>query len=232
MNIADSLEDNGLPVLEIGPGTGALTQHLHHRFQERLSVCEIDERSIAFLHRTYPNLTIYDADFLQFNIPKHFPNGVNIIGNYPYNISSQIVFKVLENRSHVPQCCGMFQKEVAERICANPGQKQYGQLTVLRALDYTAEYLFTVQKDAFDPPPKVQSGVICLRSKSKSEIDENKKQFIQFVKQAFSQRRKKLRNSVKMYFSTEELQAEIFDLRPEQLSLSQFLDLFHSIAQE
>lgn len=225
MDIADAVIDNGLPILEIGPGTAALTQHLIKRFGSRVEVCEIDRRSIAFLKKEYPDLLIHEIDFLRLNIPKHFPKGVNIVGNFPYNISSQILFNVFDNREFVPQCCGMFQKEVAERVGAEPGNKQYGQMTVVRAIDYDCEYLFEVDKLAFDPPPKVQSAVIRMMRRDSVELPSERKSFIKFVKQAFSQRRKKLRNSLKPHFTAEQLANEIFDKRPEQLSLEDFVGL-------
>lgn len=228
-DIAQSVIDDDLPILEIGPGTGALTQHLIERFGDRLTVCEIDQRSIKVLNNKYPNLSILDVDFLQLNLDKHFPKGLTIVGNFPYNISSQIIFKVLENNDIVSQCTGMFQKEVAERICANPGSKQYGQMTVFREIDYDAEYLFTVEREAFDPPPKVLSGVLRMTKNERTILPLSRKDFSRFVKQAFSQRRKKMRNSLASYFSKEQLADEVFDLRPEQLSLTQFIDLAEKI---
>ncbi len=224
-DIAHSVTDDGGPILEIGPGTGALTKHLYDRFGDRLMLCEIDKRSIKILEKKYPKLSILEEDFLQLNLDKYFPKGLSVVGNFPYNISSQIVFKVLENRDLVKQCTGMFQKEVAERICASPGSKQYGQMTVFRDIDYAAEYLFTVAREAFDPPPKVLSGVLKMTRKESIELPISRKEFFRFVKQAFSQRRKKMRNSLASYFPKEYLQNSIFDMRPEQLSLQEFIDL-------
>jgi len=223
--IAQSVIDDGLPVLEVGPGTGALTQHLIERFGEKLTVCEIDQRSIRVLKNKYPELKILEEDFLQLNLDKYFPNGLSVVGNYPYNISSQIVFKVLENSDIISQCTGMFQKEVAERICAIPGSKKYGQVSVFREITYNAEYLFTVPREAFDPPPKVLSGVLRMTKKEPTVLPVPYKEFTRFVKQAFSQRRKKMRNSLASYFSKEQLENEVFDKRPEQLSLDEFIAL-------
>lgn len=226
-DIVAAIEDTDLPILEIGAGTGSLTQHLIDRFGNQVSVCEIDDRSIKILRKKYNTLAIYDESFLTISLSKHFPQGVVIVGNFPYNISSQIVFKILEQEDIVHSCYGMFQKEVAERICAQPGNKQYGQLTVLRSISYAANYLFTVQREAFDPPPKVLSGVIEMTRNKEKHIFEDTKAFKKFVKTSFLQRRKKLRNSLRVYFKDEELSNEIFDLRPEQLSLEQFIHLFH-----
>lgn len=227
MDIAEILTDNELPILEIGPGTGALTKHLINLYGERVHVIEIDTRSVAFLKKNYPTLQgkIYEEDFLQINIPKLFPNGVNIIGNFPYNISSQIVFKVLENSDYIPQFGGMFQKEVAQRVCANSSNKQYGQLTLQREAKYDAQYLFDVDKMAFDPPPKVTSGVLIMHRNHKDLKNVTEQQFKQIVKSGFLMRRKKLRNSLKNFFTEEQLQDSIFDKRPEHLSFEEFVEL-------
>lgn len=227
MDIAEILTKNNLPILEIGPGTGALTKHLIRLYGERVHVIEIDTRSVAFLKKNYPTLQgkIYEDDFLQINIPKLFPEGVNIIGNFPYNISSQIVFKVLENSDYIPQFGGMFQKEVAQRVCAHSGNKQYGQMTLLREAKYDAEYLFDVDKMAFDPPPKVTSGVLILHRNHKDLQGVSEQQLKQIVKSGFSMRRKKLRNSLKKFFNDNQLNDPIFDKRPEHLSFQEFVEL-------
>ncbi len=225
-DIAQTVPENNLPVLEIGPGTGALTIHLYDRFQELLYLCEIDQRSIHFLTLNYPKLAhhIITEDFLQLNLEQHFPNGLSITGNYPYNISSQIIFKVLDYVHLVPVMTGMFQKEVAQRLAAEPGNKQYGQLTVLTQLYYEVNYLFTVDKQEFDPPPKVQSGVISLHRRE--HIDPiDKTWFRKVVKQAFSQRRKMLRNSLKPFFPKDYLERDAFKKRPEELSVQDFIAL-------
>lgn len=226
MDIAEILPENGLPVLEIGPGTGALTEHLLPVFKENLYVVEIDSRSIQYLNQAFPVLqhNIFEQDFLQMNLQEHFPEGVNIIGNFPYNISSQILFKVFDQADLVPHFAGMFQKEVAQRICADYTKKQYGQLSVIRQLYYDAEYLFDVEGFRFDPPPKVVSGVIHLqRNKKQLEVAENQLKVI--IKTAFSKRRKMLRNSLKPFFTEEQLKDELFRKRPENIELSDFVKL-------
>ena len=227
IDIAETIKYNGLPVLEVGPGTGALTEHLLKRFKEKLYVAEIDTRSIAYLKKAFPSLEdrILEQDVLQLNLPKYFPQGVNIIGNFPYNISSQLLIKVLDNAELVPQFAGMFQKEVAQRICAEKGNKQYGQLTLQREIEYNATYLFDVPNYAFDPPPKVVSGVIAMEYAPKQLEDVSKKQLIAIIKAAFHQRRKMLRNSLKSYFTDEQLATEQFTLRPDQLELNDFIEL-------
>lgn len=229
IRIAELFTKNGLPVLEIGPGTGALTKHLLPIYGDLLSVIEVDQRSVAYLKQHYPSLAgrVYQEDFLQLNIPERFPNGVNIIGNYPYNISSQIVIKVLDNAEFVPQFAGMFQKEVAQRLTAEAGNKQYGQLTLMREIFYNAEYSFDVPKEAFDPPPKVISGVMKMNFAPKDLKGADVIKLKKMIKMAFLQRRKKMRNSLKSLFTPEQLQQSIFDKRPEQLSLSEFVDLYH-----
>ncbi len=224
--IAQTVPENGLPVLEVGAGTGALTKHLIRRFPNQLYLNEIDQRSIEVLNRDFPTLQdkIFTTNFLELNLPELFPNGLNVIGNYPYNISSQIVINAIDNRATIVELSGMFQKELAERITAKEGNKQYGQLSVITQFYFNCEYLFTVDKSNFDPPPKVQSGVIQLQRKEKLE-QVNERLLKQLVKQAFSQRRKKLRNTLSSFFPKEYLQQDIFDLRPEQLSLSDFIDL-------
>lgn len=226
IDITNSITNNGLPLLEIGPGTGALTEHLLHRFKDKLYVIEIDKRSVAYLQKAFPALEnkIFVTDFLQFNLHKHFPNGVNIVGNFPYNISSQILFKTFDSANIVPQFSGMFQKEVAQRICADYKSKQYGQLTLMRQLYYDAKYLFDVQPSSFDPPPKVLSGVIHLTQNIK-EFDVSEKQLKTIIKTGFQQRRKMLRNSLKAYFSKEQLQDELFQKRPENIQLQDFVEL-------
>lgn len=225
MDIAELIENNSLPILEIGPGTGALTQFLLQRFPDGVSVCEIDVRSIAYLKSHYPSIVhIYEEDFLKMDLEKYFPDGVIIAGNFPYNISSQIVFKILENHDLIPQMVGMFQKEVAQRICATNGSKQYGILSVLTKLYFTSNYEFEVDKSAFDPPPKVQSAVISL-SRSTQTYNVDVAHLKKLVKAAFGLRRKKLRNSVRGFFDANTLENEVFDLRPEQLSLDDFIAL-------
>lgn len=212
-------------VVEIGPGMGVLTQYVL-RDSRAISVVEIDSESVAYLNEKYPHLSVFEEDFLRMNLSEKFTqNPIAILGNFPYNISSQIVFKILENKTQIPEMVGMFQKEVAERICTKEGSKTYGILSVLTQAYYKAEYLFTVSENVFSPPPKVKSGVIRLtRYREHLEIDE--KLFFQLVKTAFNQRRKTLRNALKsLNLSLNEIDDNLLNLRAEQLSVEQFIEL-------
>ncbi len=231
--IADSLTLNGYSkVLEIGPGMGVLTKYLLDKPFETF-VIEIDTESVEYLQAHYLKLhgNIISKDFLKYNINEVFKNEpFAIIGNFPYNISSQIVFKTLEMRHQVPEFSGMFQKEVAERICEKKGSKTYGILSVLTQAFYHAEYLFTVHEHVFNPPPKVKSGVLRLIRKENYELPCSEKLFFTVVKQAFNQRRKTMRNSLKSLIYSDNLKEDsIFDLRPEQLSVEQFIELTQKI---
>jgi len=232
-NIADTLSFNGYDItLEIGPGMGVLTKYLLEKPTETY-VIEIDTESVDYLNNHYPKLhgKIISKDFLKYNINEVFEGKpFAIIGNFPYNISSQIVFKCLELRQQVPEFSGMFQKEVAERICEKKGSKTYGILSVLVQAFYEAEYLFTVSPDVFNPPPKVNSGVLRLRRKENFTLPCNEKLFFSVVKTGFQQRRKTLRNSLKSFNLSDNLKEDtIFDLRPEQLSVEQFIALTQKI---
>ncbi len=227
--IADTLSLNNYDqVLEIGPGMGVLTKYLLEK-PTTTYVIEIDKESVTYLRNNYLNLSnrIIEEDFLKFDLNKVFNDKpFAIIGNYPYNISSQIVFKTLEMRSQIPEFSGMFQKEVAQRICEKKGSKTYGILSVLVQAFYDAEYLFTVPPQVFNPPPKVDSGVLILKRKDNFKLPCNEKLFFNVVKSAFNQRRKTLRNSLKAFNLTDNLKANsIFDLRPEQLSVEDFIKL-------
>jgi len=233
-DIADALTLNGYKkVLEIGPGMGVLTKYLLDKDIETY-VIEIDTESVEYLNAHYPKLhgKIISEDFLKYNIAKEFGDEpFAIIGNFPYNISTQIVFRTLELRERIPEFSGMFQKEVAERICEKKGTKAYGILSVLVQAFYEAEYLFTVDEHVFNPPPKVKSGVLRLIRKENYHLPVDEKLFFAVVKMAFNQRRKTLRNSLKTYNLSENLKEDtIFDLRPEQLSVEQFIDLTQKIA--
>lgn len=233
-DIADTLTLNGYnKVLEIGPGMGVLTKYLLEKPIETW-VIEIDTESVEYLNAHYPKLhgKIISQDFLRYDITKSFGNEpFAIIGNFPYNISSQIVFRALEMRERIPEFSGMFQKEVAERICEKKGSKTYGILSVLVQAFYDAEYLFTVPEHVFNPPPKVKSGVLRLTRKKDFHLPVDEKLFFNVVKIAFNQRRKTLRNSLKTYNLSDNLKEDsIFDLRPEQLSVEQFIDLTQKIA--
>lgn len=214
--------------LEIGPGTGVLTQHLKNCNNFDLKVIDIDAESIQFLHHesVLKQSQIIEGDFLKLDLNTLFhgePFG--LIGNFPYNISSQILFKVLDFKSQIPEVVGMFQKEVAERVCSKPGSKAYGIISVLLQAYYDTEYLFTIDEHVFDPPPKVKSAVIRLRRNNKQQLDCDEGFFKQIIKMAFNQRRKTLRNSLKPLLSDELKMQEIFALRPEQLGVDDFVDL-------
>lgn len=227
--IADLLHHQGCDhILEIGPGMGVLTQFLIPR-AKNLKLVEIDNESVAYLSRKYPERQkdILNEDFLKMNLSKTFDGqAFGIIGNFPYNISSQIVFKALEYRQYLPFFCGMFQKEVAQRICEKPGTKAYGILSVLCQTYYHAQYHFNVSPAVFSPPPKVDSGVLSLKRKEDLIIDFDEKLLFKIVKTGFQQRRKTLRNSLKsLNIPKLTLEDSIFDLRPEKLSAAQFIEL-------
>lgn len=234
--IADTLTLNGYQkVLEIGPGMGVLTKYLLEKPVETY-VIEIDTESVEYLQTHYLKLSnrIISKDFLRYNLSETFgEDPLAIIGNFPYNISSQIVFRVLEMRDRIPEFSGMFQKEVAERICEKKGSKAYGILSVLVQAFYDTEYLFTVSEHVFTPPPKVKSGVMRMRRKENYKLPCDEKMFFNVVKTAFNQRRKTLRNSLKTFQLSDNLREDsIFDLRPEQLSVEQFIELTQKIAAD
>lgn len=235
-DIADTLtEKNYTKVLEIGPGMGVLTKYLLDK-DLTTHVIEIDTESVAYLQNTYLNLAprIISEDFLKINISDFFKDEpFAIIGNFPYNISTQIVFKTLENRQQIPEFSGMFQKEVAERIAEKEGSKKYGILSVLAQAFYDVEYLFTVPPTVFDPPPKVDSGVIRMIRKDNFTLPVDEKLFFRVVKTAFGQRRKMLRSSLKTLNLSEELrQTTLFTKRPEQLSVEEFINLTLTIEKD
>ncbi len=227
--IANTLSLNGYKdVLEIGPGMGVLTKYLLKK-DIKTHVIEIDTESVDYLKNNYLNLTdrIYEKDFLKYDLTQIFKDQpFAIIGNFPYNISSQIVFKTLEMRHQIPEFSGMFQKEVAQRICSKEGSKIYGILSVLTQAFYNAEYLFTVPPSVFNPPPKVDSGVLLLTRKEEFSLPCNEDLLFKVVKTGFQQRRKTLRNSLKTFNLSDNLKANtIFGQRPEQLNVSQFIEL-------
>ena len=225
--IADSLTGNGYScVLEIGPGMGILTGFLIGRGFRDFRVIEIDNESVHYLKSNFPELeTIIRGDFLTLDVDACFSDRFGIIGNFPYNISTQIFFKALKHRDKVSEIAGMLQKEVAERICSGPGSKAYGILSVLLQAYYKPEYLFTVHENVFSPPPKVKSGVIRLIRNDVMKLDCDEVLFTRVVKACFNQRRKTLRNSVKAAFDLEREDYPDFGLRPEQLSVEQFVQL-------
>lgn len=227
--IADTLADyKDLPALEIGPGMGVLTQYLLAA-EHDLKVVELDNESVDYLQQNFPALEgrIIPADFLKLNLKELFPDKFCVIGNYPYNISSQIFFKVLDYKEQIPCCSGMIQKEVAERLASKPGNKAYGILSVLLQAWYDVEYLFTVSEYVFDPPPKVKSAVIRMVRNQRTSLGCDEGLFKSVVKTSFNQRRKTLRNSLKPLLGKDYPQYDlpIFDKRPEQLSVEQFVEL-------
>ncbi len=234
--IADSLSFEGYQnVLEIGPGMGVLTKYLLKK-EKTIWVVEIDTESIDYLKSHYLHLAdrIINADFLKMDLASHFNDEpLAIIGNFPYNISSQIVFKAIEFRDLIPEFSGMFQKEVAMRIAAGPGSKTYGIISVLTQAFYDVEYLFTVPPTVFNPPPRVDSGVIRLVRKKDYHLPVDVPFFFRVVKTAFNQRRKTLRNSLKSFQISDKLKEDvIFAQRPEQLSVEQFIELTKSLVKD
>lgn len=222
-----------MPILEVGPGTGVLTQFLLQNPLFDLTAIELDSESVEYLKQNFPNLNLIYGDFLKLDLSKLYPNQqFCVIGNYPYNISSQIFFKVLQYREYIPCCVGMIQKEVAERIVSKPGKKAYGILSVLLQAYYNIEYLFTVDEYVFLPPPKVKSAVVRLTRNERKKLDCNEDLFKTVVKTAFNQRRKQLRNSLYSLISKEKSTSDIFDKRPEQLSVEEFVELTNLIESQ
>ena len=237
-DIADTVDIcPGTPVLEVGPGMGVLTQFLLEK-QRELKVVEIDEESVAYLRHNLTALqeeNIIPDDFLKMHLDRVF-NGKQfmLIGNYPYNISSQIFFKMLDYKEYIPFCSGMIQKEVGERLAAAPGSKAYGILSILIQLWYDVEYLFTVDENVFSPPPKVKSAVVLMKRNKREELECDESLFKKIVKGTFNQRRKKLRNSIQQIVGKNStlLSDPILDKRPEQLSIEDFIDLTKRVEKE
>jgi 16S rRNA (adenine1518-N6/adenine1519-N6)-dimethyltransferase len=230
--IAESLElPAGAEVLEIGPGMGVLTRFLLERTDVNLTLVEIDSESVAYLQQHFKGLKIIEADFLKLKLNDHFNSPIHLIGNLPYNISSQIFFKMLENREQIPQLVCMIQKEVAERMAARHGNKTYGILSVLMQAFYSIDYLFTVHEHVFDPPPKVKSAVIRLVRNDVQSLGCDEQLFKTVVKTAFNQRRKTMRNSLKPLVAKENpmFLDDLFNLRPEQLDVAAFVDLTNRV---
>ena len=220
--------------LEVGCGMGVLTQFLLRRDDLVTWGAEIDTESVEYLHAHYPDFTprLIEGDFLKLDLRERFPGGLHLIGNFPYNISSQIFFKVLENRDLVPECVGMIQKEVAVRIAEPPGSKEYGILSVLLQAWYDIEYLFTVNETVFNPPPKVKSAVIRLRRNAVKRLDCDETLFIKVVKASFGQRRKMLRNSLKAVFGDfGGAEHPFFTRRAETLSVAEFVELTRWVSE-
>lgn len=214
------------PIIEVGPGTGVLTQFLITE-QSQFMALDVDTESVTYLKNKYPEQEkkIILRDFLEADLMSLSGNKFNVIGNFPYNISSQIMFKVLEHKNEVNLVVGMFQKEVAMRLAEKPGSKVYGILSVLLQAYYDIEYLFTVHENAFTPPPKVKSAVIRLTRNSVQKLECDEVLFKQVVKTAFNQRRKTIRNSIRTLFNNNELRYPLLDKRPEQLSVNEFVQL-------
>lgn len=227
-NIVKALTDKceTKDVLEIGPGMGVLTKYLLSNAKFNTWAIDLDKESIIYLKEHYPQLgnRLLEADFLALNFKNYFPDKFSLIGNFPYNISSQIVFNLIDNRDQIPLMVGMFQKEVAERLGAKPRTKDYGILSVITQAYYQVEYLFTVNETVFIPPPKVKSGVVRLMRKE-TELGCNPKKFKQVVKLAFNQRRKKLSNAISSLVQDKSLITEFADKRAEELSVDDFVRL-------
>ena len=244
LNIARRIADTvdacpDIPVLEIGPGMGVLTQYLVTKEREVKAV-EIDRESVAYLHETFPSLqeNIIGEDFLRMDLRQVFEGRQFVLtGNYPYDISSQIFFKMLDNRDLIPCCTGMIQREVALRMASEPGNKQYGILSVLIQAWYDVEYLFTVDEHVFNPPPKVKSAVIRMKRNDVTDLGCDEVLFKRLVKAVFNQRRKMLRVSLRQLFTNKPARPAFYDqdimtLRPEQISISQFIELTNIVQRE
>jgi 16S rRNA (adenine1518-N6/adenine1519-N6)-dimethyltransferase len=220
--------DGVTKVLEIGPGMGAITEYLLKQKEQDLYVMEIDRDSIAYLQKHYPQLEgkIIEADFLKMDLKKIMGDDkFSVVGNFPYNISSQILFKCLDYRDQIPEIMGMFQKEVAMRVAEKPGTKTYGIMSVLLQAFYDIEYCFTVDEHVFNPPPKVKSGVIRCTRNERGSLPCDEKMFIRIVKMSFNQRRKTIRNSIKQLISGTDFDHPFLALRPERLSVEDFVEL-------
>ncbi|MBR2061632.1 MAG: 16S rRNA (adenine(1518)-N(6)/adenine(1519)-N(6))-dimethyltransferase RsmA [Tidjanibacter sp.] len=231
--IAEALSGGGA-ALEVGCGMGVLTQFLLERNDLTTWGAEIDTESVDYLHVHYPEFTprLMEGDFLQMDLEKLFPDGVKVIGNFPYNISSQIFFKVLDYKGLIPEVVGMIQREVALRIASPAGNRDYGILSVLLQAWYDIEYLFTVSEGVFNPPPKVKSAVVRLKRNNVKELGCDEKLFVKVVKAAFSQRRKMLKNPLKAVFGPMRGEEHrFFTLRAENLSVSDYVELTNWVAE-
>ena len=235
-NIADTVDAcPQIPVLEVGPGMGVLTQYILKK-DRPFKVVEIDRESVPYLQEHFPELgdNIIEADFLKMDLTKVFDGKPFVLtGNYPYNISSQIFFKMVEHKELIPCCTGMIQKEVAERMAAKPGSKTYGVLSVLIQAWYDVEYLFTVHENVFNPPPKVKSAVIRLTRNGKDSLGCDEALFRRIVKTVFTMRRKMMRNGMKQILGKDSplLADPVFSLRPEQLSVEDFINLTNKVKE-
>lgn len=235
-DIAQSLSGNGYKtVLEIGPGMGVLTQFLLQDKRFTTHAIEIDTESIIYLNQNFPELTqrLSNEDFLKLNLSEKFSEPFALAGNFPYNISSQIIFKMLDNKEQIPELVGMFQKEVAERFNAKPRTKAYGILSVLLQTYYHTEYLFTVEPHVFNPPPKVKSGVVRVIRNERKTLPCNEGLYKDIIKTSFNQRRKMLRNSLKKFNISDDAlaESEFVKLRPEELDVEGFIRLTHWVQE-
>ena len=230
--IAHSLSASVPCLLEVGPGMGVLTKYLVGDSRYIFCAVEVDRESVTYLHSHYPALDVIEGDFLRMDLNSLFAGRpFAIIGNFPYNISSQILFRVFEQRQRVPEVVGMFQKEVAERVAAGPGSKTYGILSVLLSAFYEVDYLFTVDEHVFNPPPKVKSAVIRLRRNGVQQLDCDEQRFVRVVKTGFNQRRKTLRNALKpLNANLDNVDEALLQKRAEQLSVADFINLTNQIS--
>ena len=230
LRIVDSLSGQSSNVIEIGPGMGVLTKYLIGKQGLNFHVIEIDRESVAWLHEHYPTLDVIEGDFLKLDVSALFHGPFAVIGNFPYNISSQILFRVFECRNQAVEVVGMFQKEVAERVSAGPGNKTYGILSVLLSAFYNIEYLFTVHEHVFNPPPKVTSAVIRLTRNDVTSLECDEQLFVKVVKAGFNQRRKTLRNALRSAnLPIDSVNEDFLGKRAEQLSVDEFIRLTKSI---
>lgn len=230
--VAERTEGNLISVLEIGPGMGVLTKYLLKKTGIDFKAVELDHESVEFLISTYPEIApkLYEGDFLKMDIEKVFPGELAVIGNFPYNISSQIFFRILDYKDKIPFAVGMVQKEVADRLASPPGSKAYGILSVLLQAWYDIEYLFTVEPWVFSPPPKVRSAVIRLKRNGRQSLDCDEELFRKVVKTCFNMRRKTIRNSLKPLSSEYSVEdSPLLDMRPEQLSVEMFVFLVNNL---
>src|SRR6056297_477465 len=218
-------------ILEIGPGKGVLTQLLHPLFKDHFYAVEIDQESVQYLKEQYPEVTkrLVETDFLEMNMRQYFEEPFSIVGNFPYNISSQIFFKVLENKNQIPFVVGMVQKEVAQRISAHPGSKTYGILSVLLQAFYNIKIEFHVGPNSFQPPPKVKSSVITLRRNDTKSLNCNESLFFRIVKESFNKRRKILKNGLKSFLLNLNIEDDRLGQRPEQLTVNDFVEITNKL---